>query len=105
MRISDWSSDVCSSDLLFPDRRRGLTFAIGNHPACPGLLLQQRCKVARQIGQMRAFGLKHQFGWRIADDAHIVVQVMRQLVAARSEERRVAKECVSTCRSRGWRSH
>src|SRR3546814_11058571 len=34
-------------------------------------------------------------------DGHIA-EVSRQ---ARSEERRVGKECVSTCRSRGWQYH
>src|SRR3546814_20191260 len=29
----------------------------------------------------------------------------RSLEPARSEERRVGKECVSTCRSRWWRNH
>src|SRR3546814_5379002 len=27
LRISDWSSDVCSSDLIMPDHLRGLVFA------------------------------------------------------------------------------
>src|SRR3546814_4721708 len=76
MRISDWSSDVCSYDLvggyvhdvtlrcerehaLHQDHRRG-------HP--------RPLRVARRRG--------------------------RRLPHHRSEERRVGKECVSTCRSR-----
>src|SRR3546814_2641788 len=61
MRISDWSSDVCSSDLppLIHDSGR------------PGGYRQ-----APDCGA-RAGGARH-----------------------RSEERRVGKECVSTCRSR-----
>src|SRR3546814_1567686 len=61
MRISDWSSDVCSSDL---DIAVG-----GNDEAGP-----QRRRLPR-------------------DRLPIVAE-------ARSEERRVGKECVSTCRSR-----
>src|SRR3546814_6894618 len=58
MRISDWSSDVCSSDLR-----------------------------ARRVGD----------GWR----AELGEEKMSAAVIVnRSEERRVGKECVSTCRSR-----
>src|SRR3546814_8884974 len=59
MRISDWSSDVCSSDLS-PEYR-----------------------AARQCAR---------------DDGRWAAE--RDYVGDRSEERRVGKECVSTCRSR-----
>src|SRR3546814_12576378 len=69
MRISDWSSDVCSSDL---DRRRSK--GLHHHPcADPG---------ARDLRRSRRDRLRRAGG------------------RARSEERRVGKECVSTCRSR-----
>src|SRR3546814_953259 len=75
MRISDWSSDVCSSDLL------------GRHRA-------GHCRAAaadaKQAGQVEAGDL----GVREEIDGH------RRDVAPRSEERRVGKECVRTCRSR-----
>src|SRR3546814_1224912 len=70
MRISDWSSDVCSSDLL----------ATGAHPGCDAGILGNR------IGQVG--GGDARFGRDSHDAQH------------RSEERRVGKECVSTCRSR-----
>src|SRR3546814_9229281 len=62
MRISDWSSDVCSSDLAdffrrCSTRRRRLLTSI--------------CATSRLVPERK-----------------------------RSEERRVGKECVSTCRSR-----
>src|SRR3546814_977789 len=66
MRISDWSSDVCSSDL------RGFSaatiFRIGS--MADWIVL---------IGPLKEWALSS---------------------AVRSEERRVGKECVSTCRSR-----
>src|SRR3546814_5984514 len=66
MRISDWSSDVCSSDL---------------HVAV-------EVRRQRQPDIISAFGCSNPcFG-----------QVARH--RSRSEERRVGKECVSTCRSR-----
>src|SRR3546814_9380972 len=62
MRISDWSSDVCSSDLI------GIDIAA----EVERLALRQRIDGVARFDRI--------------DD--------------RSEERRVGKECVSTCRSR-----
>src|SRR3546814_3919543 len=73
MRISDWSSDVCSSDLLLED-------------------LHVTGAVHRLHSQDALLGL---------GDEHVLVELLpvsRGL--PRSEERRVGKECVSTCRSR-----
>src|SRR3546814_5589944 len=75
MRISDWSSDVCSSDLF----QLGLVAG------------------ARVDQAARTPALEHVVQARlVAGDAG--VDFMR--LAFRSEERRVGKECVSTCRSR-----
>src|SRR3546814_13865041 len=79
MRISDWSSDVCSSDLC----RR-----------------QARCQ--RPAFRSRLGGRRHGYG-RVGACDRAAVHVVEYGVAAartRSEERRVGKECVSTCRSR-----
>src|SRR3546814_3145937 len=77
MRISDWSSDVCSSDLtdtirfpagetMYPKGKHTRNRAIRYRtPACQTCQIKQQCTP----------------GYR-------------------SEERRVGKECVSTCRSR-----
>src|SRR3546814_3065488 len=73
MRISDWSSDVCSSDLA------ARPAADRPHPAdAAGGRLDRRLSRAGLAG-CRTAG-------RRGD--------------TRSEERRVGKECVSTCRSR-----
>src|SRR3546814_5735816 len=69
MRISDWSSDVCSSDLAL-------------HFWLPAV--EPMPRLARITYNASAI-----FGGTV-----IVLQM------ARSEERRVGKECVSTCRSR-----
>src|SRR3546814_4723300 len=83
MRISDWSSDVCSSDLarastmpklfwsweeMLPHNKNGF------FPYTPGTNLL--------YGLAEAIDMLHE----------------------RSEERRVGKECVSTCRSR-WSTY
>src|SRR3546814_4712584 len=72
MRISDWSSDVCSSDLSCATQRR----LRSPPPPCP-----------RPVG-----GATSQ-SWPLSRRAWY-------LASLRSEERRVGKECVSTCRSR-----
>src|SRR3546814_1903478 len=74
MRISDWSSDVCSSDLLALPAGEG---GVGEK----GMLRQ----VDRRAGA--AF----------PPEAPVVFP---DVAGGRSEERRVGKECVSTCRSR-----
>src|SRR3546814_2273144 len=84
MRISDWSSDVCSSDL------RAAALAFG--------------------ASLR--------GWRIdtyrTRQAEKAKPTLKQITLVssdagaaweRSEERRVGKECVSTCRSRWSPKH
>src|SRR3546814_10149531 len=70
MRIRDWSSDVCSSDLRssMPPRIRDTAST-----SCNGPPTSQHTIRAQRV--------------------------------ARSEERRVGKECVSTCRSRWSPSH
>src|SRR3546814_2791055 len=89
MRISDWSSDVCSSDLALAiqgaDRRGGQGELIGEqHDGLAGVRVAQT--QSPQHGG-------------IASPCHIARQD-DGLIEFRSEERRVGKECVSTCRSR-----
>src|SRR3546814_18272687 len=72
MRISDWSSDVCSSDLMArraPEPPARIRFLSPFDP-----MIRERDRT------QRFFGFDYRF--------------------ERSEERRVGKECVSTCRSR-----
>src|SRR3546814_15001172 len=107
MRISDWSSDVCSSDLVFerrnsipmaelaaalarrpPERVEGTAvFLTANPESAPGALLHN---------------LKHN---KVLHEQNLIVAVRtadRPFVPRdeRSEERRVGTECVSTCRTR-----
>src|SRR3546814_3460767 len=71
MRISDWSSDVCSSDLLVSEVIKAATYDKKEN------ILKSGKKGSMDDNWGRVF-------------ATII----------RSEERRVGKECVSTCRSR-----
>src|SRR3546814_19175817 len=103
MRISDWSSDVCSSDLLLLAEREvardQVAFLIEPDKVEQGLgLVLLLGRVApEQVGKGRV-AVRHR-------DQHVAHAVHLGIDARlRSEERRVGKECVSTCRSR-WSSY
>src|SRR3546814_10182563 len=81
MRISDWSSDVCSSDLV-----RKIT-----HPS-PQMAETMRER-AERVAWYQAWTAERLL-------AMSEVDLLEYLSRLRSEERRVGKECVSTCRSR-----
>src|SRR3546814_1012708 len=83
MRISDWSSDVCSSDL--PDDLE--------------LLLTRSMPYGKYKGRLIADLPGHYLNW-FAREGFPKGEIGRLLALMRSEERRVGKECVSTCRSR-----
>src|SRR3546814_7643130 len=93
MRISDWSSDVCSSDLLFAE-------LVGRRRVRFDLLIQlyvddERTPIERvarwEVPERKVGDVEIATGAAALDD--------------RSEERRVGKECVSTCRYRGSPYH
>src|SRR3546814_18032610 len=99
MRISDWSSDVCSSDLIFDwlhyhilirqvlraELMAGLAILITEHIGTNKLPT-----VSVRVAKLVAY---HQTLL-----AHLIASEEQGFM--RSEERRVGKECVSTCRSR-----
>src|SRR3546814_14582210 len=95
MRISDWSSDVCSSDLqvgLFGDGTDHLQHAVD--------LLRLRGQVLNHaVGAFDVFGKGADLAAHAADRAAALAGLLAGTLG-RSEERRVGKACVSTCRSR-----
>src|SRR3546814_17538261 len=115
MRISDWSSDVCSSDLgdLHPLQEvhrdiLGLLLRRLAHPDRGQGAVLEHCQMRKEVEV-----LEHHAD--LAADLRDVLHVVRQLdfvdddlallvllQPVRSEERRVGKECVRTCRSRWW---
>src|SRR3546814_17287086 len=97
MRISDWSSDVCSSDLLMD-----LGYSEAQVKAFASQYEVQN-EDPNDEGEM--------FNRPALPSDRFVSPFPNEQAArasnggARSEERRVGKECVSTCRSRGQPYH
>src|SRR3546814_15781788 len=99
MRISDWSSDVCSSDLA-----HDYVLGLRDHDLPKFVLIcdfqrfrLQELETRREIAFTLPELHKH------VEEFAFMLGVQRRhygTQAARSEERRVGKECVSTCRSR-----
>src|SRR3546814_15671032 len=100
MRISDWSSDVCSSDLALPplphDRVERPRAGTGEDQVEEHEAEEQRCVAAVQHREEALRRVDHEIG-----DGH---HAGADEGGRRSEERRVGKESVSTCRSR-WSSY
>src|SRR3546814_12113227 len=94
MRISDWSSDVCSSDLI----RTYKSVAVLTGP------ILQTFSIVGDDRKFETEGLLTQVWHRADTDWRLNTYHMQFLKMdgriVRSEERSVGKECVSTCRSR-----
>src|SRR3546814_20030529 len=94
MRISDWSSDVCSSDLLPAADFHAL---MARSPR-----FQAFCTDHLSILLERAHrALREDADQSLIDNA----SMLAPLRETRSEESRVGKECVRKCRSRGSPDH
>src|SRR3546814_11811356 len=95
MRISDWSSDVCSSDLF-------LSLGRLDQPAVSDRVghvrLLRECLVVGLDGVLVAAGARQRIA-TVVGRIGTGQRLPRTCGAGRSEERRVGKECVSPCRS------
>src|SRR3546814_18546084 len=117
MRISDWSSDVCSSDLLLEEiqinalrgriAREVQDQHLRRRPRFLDRLLQflEEVDVRRHPHMAHVGAGEHHAVWmdrirRIRHQHHITgtERRERQMRETRSEERRLGKECVSTVR-------
>src|SRR3546814_5904703 len=92
MRISDWSSDVCSSDLARQALSMGRTG--GADRAYTFYASSGLATIARWAPS----------GWPRASRPPDGLTGMRPPIDVRSEERRGGKECVSKCGYRWWPS-
>src|SRR3546814_13929158 len=132
MRISDWSSDVCSSDLLFSDAtlvrvHHGEAEASADEPGvttgvvietwrqgicsdtwCPRLSEAPASRFGRIESYLPILTRTGPRTWThdVTRQTFSLQEVIETYAdQLRSEERRVGKECVSTCRSRWWLSN
>src|SRR3546814_19317310 len=124
MRISDWSSDVCSSDLIADD-----SVSVDDDASRYAEIAHEATDIVQMLGivpdfltavdgvvfngTMVARLFTHQAAhdlFALADSLNVIRAIPREAHetislqdghSQRSEERRVGKECVSTCRSRG----
>src|SRR3546814_11080979 len=96
MRISDWSSDVCSSDLnlVYPRTDQGLD-ALLRAPA--GLARPERYRSGGYVRRLPADPWGNPYQYRQPGERGDF-DIFSFGAAGRSEERRVGKECV-----RKWR--
>src|SRR3546814_14261893 len=111
MRISDWSSDVCSSDLAW-HATYGLPVVLSN---CsnnygpyhfPEKLIPLVTLNALEGKELPVYGRGANVrDWLHVEDHARALDLVVSAGAVRSEERRVGKECVSTCRSRWSPDH
>src|SRR3546814_11878826 len=114
MRISDWSSDVCSSDLLqvtasnvanvnTPDYARKVHDQQNRLLGGMGAGVET-AQIVRRIDQFLRRDLMQETtvlgNAQVRSDYLNRLQAMFGALGHRSEERRVGKECVSTGRSR-----
>src|SRR3546814_14235885 len=126
MRISDWSSDVCSSDLLgtlvlsgansytggtainagtlsissdgnLGDAAGGITFEGGTLNITADMTSVRAVTFVGAGTILTAEGTTFSLGGMLGGTGEPT-----KTGAGRSEERRVGKECVRTCRSRWW---
>src|SRR3546814_19312402 len=96
MRISDWSSDVCSSDLYVE-----LLRALGTRKGMLGqIFTKSQNKIQDPAKLYRLIDMVDGTHWATLG-TDITGDIYEGLLEKnRSEERRVGKACVSTCRSR-----
>src|SRR3546814_12384795 len=125
MRISDWSSDVCSSDLVPAGEDHLLDGLRSPIPICADESCQDHGDLPRLAGRYQAINIKLDKCGGLTEALKLAAQasaagmqimtgcmlstslgIAPALLAAqtsrwvRSEERRVGQECVSACRSR-----
>src|SRR3546814_17890126 len=101
MRISDWSSDVCSSDLTYTGSGGVSIGNWFNRLAFAAKYTERNILFSSAIGSNSKIIFKRDPKERVEE----VATWLKTDGAARSEERRGGKECGSTCSARGAAYH
>src|SRR3546814_14325154 len=116
MRISDWSSDVCSSDLTPTVAEAGVPgyevyvwFGMQAPAGTPDAIIKKvNAGMADMLHEQSVIDKFSKQGVEIVASSHadfktlVHAEVKKWDGVLRSEERRVGQECASTCRTRWW---
>src|SRR3546814_8606699 len=114
MRISDWSSDVCSSDLfanrtgkMAPEHHRLSRYGTMDLEEIKAIPVVEVADKPSHLylwvpNALLKEGMEVMSAWGFQYKTNLIWHKIRKDGGpdGRSEERRVGKECVSTCRSR-----
>src|SRR3546814_17247433 len=103
MRISDWSSDVCSSDL-----NQGLVdFSPDDAELAAAIAHELAHNILRHRARLDAAGVDRGLAKQFGRNARMFKQteIEADRPSVRSDELRVGKEGVSTCKYRWARYH
>src|SRR3546814_14580149 len=101
MRISDWSSDVCSSDLEMR-RYLGMGYGTVKMKIGGGSIDEDRRRieaVLEVVGDGQALAVDANGRYDLKTAIAYAEMLKPYGLRWRSEERRVGEECVSTCRT------
>src|SRR3546814_19504397 len=93
MRISDWSSDVCASDLIWRQLEVPTMMTLG---ALHEIIQAAMCWSDSHLWEFTVDGRRY----GMPDDDDLGGETLEDADEARSEKRRVGKESVSPCSSR-----
>src|SRR3546814_11448039 len=100
MRISDWSSDVCSSDLkVLAQKRDARQFSIRVERKVPVQVPGIGKKAEATVVNEEIWNFAGKTGVINVDPGAMPLKCSCTAALKRSEERRVGNECVSTCSS------
>src|SRR3546814_13115474 len=115
MRISDWSSDVCSSDLNFAfssllgmaDMPSPASYGPDYTPQMAAAIASCTASISRLDARISVSSAASAWNRRATWSGYARALQLQsaEVDEIRSEERRVGKECVSTCRSRWSPDH
>src|SRR3546814_20359430 len=100
MRISDWSSDVCSSDLVMAGSHLDSQPTGGKFDGAYGVLAGLEVLRTLNDGGVETEAPVEVVVWTNEEGSRFAPAMM-----GRSEERRVGTTCVSPCRSQWSSSH
>src|SRR3546814_19782223 len=112
MRISDWSSDVCSSDLFKFETSysvnskpfSGLRTTVESKKSRKFKIRHKRIIVvrSRRLHPIRRVSLRRKLNRILDGERRVTAPVGPLQTQLSTAERRVGKEWCSKCKSRGW---